>query len=360
MSLAAIAIEPSYIALDARDFQDADEVERRIVMFTMARRLIATSGVVSILTSEQTNTALYRANYYPYNDRLSMLLSHFGLDSIYSANDVRVIIQDVIERSTSLEKYIGVDVALYDDPTIVPACTEFYSDDKLLTMFGEIIGIVAAGMKLNANLADVIRICAPAASAHDCIKFSGALEVSEPDLGFCGALSMSVFLTDRYNVFIRSLDGRVLWSNAVKVEDFVFALFVGAVQRKVEAGTITELSDVALFAVGSGFSDSLVRNQASGAGRYSLATYERTVSIICGRRGGAMWHGDPVRRKQRVRGDGAIAWRAHVTSRHEALRLMYWTVEGRIEFANVGKKSELTIVEGDGQAHRSIDLGRFR
>ena len=32
---------------------------------------------------------------------------------------------------------------------------------------------------------------------------------------------------------------------------------------------------------------------------------------------------------------------------------MYWTVDGRIEFANVGVKNELVIAEGNGVAFSS-------
>ena len=46
---------------------------------------------------------------------------------------------------------------------------------------------------------------------------------------------------------------------------------------------------------------------------------------------------------QLVRGDGARAFRVHVTSGKEAIRLMFWKKGNKIEFANVGVKHELLI-----------------
>jgi hypothetical protein len=49
--------------------------------------------------------------------------------------------------------------------------------------------------------------------------------------------------------------------------------------------------------------------------------------------------------RQRVRSDGALAFRTHLTKRGVALRLMLWKMpDGTIEFANVGDKDELMIV----------------
>jgi len=48
--------------------------------------------------------------------------------------------------------------------------------------------------------------------------------------------------------------------------------------------------------------------------------------------------------KHKVRADGAVACRTHVTKRGVGLRLMFWKLQdGTIEFANIGDKDELVI-----------------
>lgn len=50
--------------------------------------------------------------------------------------------------------------------------------------------------------------------------------------------------------------------------------------------------------------------------------------------------------KQRVREDGALAFRTHLTKKGIGLRLMFWKKQnGTIEFANIGDKDELEICE---------------
>ena len=118
MSLAAIAFDPSYIALDERDFECSEDLERRILLLTSARRLISSNRALGVLTSDETGPELVRANFYPYHTRIERLLNNVGLGSIYSANDVRVIVQEIIGRSESLEEYVGVNFALYRDGAV--------------------------------------------------------------------------------------------------------------------------------------------------------------------------------------------------------------------------------------------------
>ena len=351
MSLAAIAIEPSYIAFDQRDFQNGEELERRILLLTAARRLIAADTAISILTSEETDAELVRTNYYPYHDRLKELLRHLGLGSTYSANDVRVIVQEVIGRSESLEEYVGVKHALYDnDVNISPDCTQCFSDHRLLNMFVQVLGIISAGMGANSTVGSTLRLSCPPARLYNCVQFAGTLLATEPEVGFQGEVLENVVLSDEYKSFIQSLDGLTLWRSVDDSEGFVFALLAGAARKGAAGGFFQNLSDIPMFSVGSEFAVSLARNQAMRMGRFSKATYERALSVICGNGGTAMWRRGGSGRSQIARADGALAWRCHVTSRHEALRLMYWTVDGGVEFANVGVKNELVIAEGNGEA----------
>ena len=164
---------------------------------------------------------------------------------------------------------------------------------------------------------------------------------------------MTIILSDDYKKFLASLDGLSLWRRADDAEEIVISLFVGAVERGTDAGLFRNQSDIPVFKIGSAFADSLARNQAMGMGRFSQVTYETALSVICGNAGQTMWRGGPQGRKEIRRADGALARRSHVTSRHEALRLMYWTIDGRVEFANVGVKNELVIEDGDGRTWSS-------
>ena len=355
MAIAAIAIESSYVAFDERDFQNGEDLERRILLLSSARRLITSNTVVSILMSEETNVDLVRCDYYPYHNRIEELLRHLGLDTVYSANDVRVIVQEVIGRSESLEEYIGLTVALYENDIVIsPDCTQWYSDGRLFDVFVQALGTIATGIVVNASMGNTIRLSCPPSNWCSCVQFSGTLHATEPDIGFQGKISEKVLLSDEYRTFIESLDGLTLWRSAEDAEGLVFSLFVGAVKRQAEAGSLENLTDLQEFTIGSEFAGSLARNQAMGSGRFSGALYERALSVVCGNKGKEMWRKGPNGRNQIRREDHAFAWRSHVTSRHEALRLMYWKSGEKVELANVGVKNELIIEEGNGRVVSSL------
>ena len=359
MSLAAIAFDPTYIAFDERDFECGEELERRILLLTSARRLMLSNRALGILTSDETGAELVRTNFYPYHDRMETLLNSVGLGTIYSANDVRVIVQEVIGRSESLEEYVGVNFALYGDGvTTSPDCTKCYTDGSLLELFLQVLGTVSAGLAANANIRDSLRVCCPAANSLKYLQFSGLLEETEPDLGFRGNVEADIVLVNDDVAFLQSLDGLSLWRRAVTPEEIGFSLFVGAIGKKIIRGEFRDRTDFPIFNIGSAFVDSLVANQAMGTGRFSRATFETALSVICENTGVSMWKSERSGKKQIVRRDGALAWRCHVSSRHEALRLMYWKKDGMVEFANVGNKSELTILDGDGQGSSTRKFAR--
>ena len=312
MTLAAIAIEPTYIAFDERDFGSGEELERRILLLTSARRLMASSTAIKILTSDETDAELVKSNFYPYHDRLKELLRRWGLGTIYSANDVRVIVQEVIGRSESLEDYVGVTFALYEEEAMTsPDCRQCYSDGVLLSVFLQVLGIISAGIAANSSVRDTLRLCCPPSRLWDCLRFSGVLQATEPDLGLQGAVSEEIILSDDYKKFLASLDGLSLWRRADDAEEIVISLFVGAVERGTDAGLFRNQSDIPVFKIGSAFADSLARNQAMGMGRFSQVTYETALSVICGNAGQTMWRGGPQGRKEIRRADGALARRSH-------------------------------------------------
>ena len=81
-------------------------------------------------------------------------------------------------------------------------------------------------------------------------------------------------------------------------------------------------------------------------GRYALLLIESCARIVLNNPKYPLkpFH-DGQHGQQIVRKDGARAFRTHLTKGGVALRLMLWeTVDGTIEFANVGKKAELKIL----------------
>ena len=351
MAPVAMVIEPSYMALDEQEIPSSAELERRLLVLRSARRLLQIDGVIAVLTVEETSAALLKYGYYPFDGRLGKLLRRFGLQDIYTENDFRIIVQDIIGKSNSLEEFLEVSAVMYNDQRAVnPGCGEFYSNHRLLELFVEVLGVIAAAIVVRPDLGERVRVCCPASVSVREVEFCGRLEASEPDLGYSGEVQQGIRIADRYQDFILSLDGWALWRTAENADDVVLALLVGAVKRGIASGNVRKVSDIPLFGVGSDFIESLGRNQAGGVGRFSSVTYDAAVGVLSGVGGRPMRLAKGGASPQRTRADGSIAWRSHITTSHEALRLMYWTGGGCIEFANVGVKNELFIAEGNGLA----------
>jgi hypothetical protein len=112
------------------------------------------------------------------------------------------------------------------------------------------------------------------------------------------------------------------------------------------------LSAVPVFEIGSGFYESLVRNNAGPNGGFAASVREVCARLVLGspkyevRDFLISRPGKKGKMRPLVRA-GDTAHRTHITKRHEALRLMLWTRSGgALEFANIGPKSELRIDMG--------------
>lgn len=144
--------------------------------------------------------------------------------------------------------------------------------------------------------------------------------------------------------FISNLDGYSLFSNATNLSSLKCALYCGCVNflKKHYNQENIEWDD---FKIGRDFYDSLIRNQCANAQEYSSVVYETIIQVLCRHPKNEV---KPFRVSsnstiQRTIGD-LKAWRTHITSKHQALRLMFWVDSNRvITLANVGPKFEENI-----------------
>lgn len=144
--------------------------------------------------------------------------------------------------------------------------------------------------------------------------------------------------------FIRSVDGYSLYKDANDSSSLKCALYCGCVNF-LNNNFPTESIEWDDFKIGDDFLDSLLRNQGAMAQEFSSVVYETLIQVLCRHPKNEV---KPFRissrsTEQRVHGD-LKAYRTHVTSRHQALRLMFWVDSDRIiTLANIGSKFEEEI-----------------
>ena len=115
------------------------------------------------------------------------------------------------------------------------------------------------------------------------------------------------------------------------------------VARLVAAGSPNEKIS---YSMGSQFLSTAQIWDCGQEGRYTLLLIESCARIVLNNPKNPLKPFlDEQHGKQKIRNDGALAFRTHLTKGKVALRLMLWKLaDGTIEFANVGKKAELKIL----------------
>jgi len=135
-----------------------------------------------------------------------------------------------------------------------------------------------------------------------------------------------------------------LWACAASADELSVAIAIGALAMLKDGGEGPEVMPEQ-FSVGTGFLESIRRNQAAGAGSFANVVAETCFALAAG-----MFKGkDRICGKKTAEArasDGAEGRRTHVTKSAIGLRLMYWRAKSGIEFANVGPKNELYISPG--------------
>jgi hypothetical protein len=162
-----------------------------------------------------------------------------------------------------------------------------------------------------------------------------------------------------------SVGARTLWNEASTPEQLHFALMVAVTDLLRAKGLSHRPEDVPEFSIGSDFFETALRYGAAG----SWGTNRDLLREACAR----IVVNDPkypigeLRRANKVgklvpisrHSDGALACRTHLQKSHAALRLMFWRrKDGSAEFANVGPKAELEILDGTNEPTERHDCWR--
>ncbi len=345
----AWAIEITCFAFDESEFQSAAQLQMRLDSLIEAQRLLADDSPLKILVSEETCTKLAQTDHLPIHAKLERVLSRFGLSQYYSTNDVMVLIYDLLNRAKPIEEFVDMMICNYEEDQSTNAdCSDYFFSRELYEIFLSSLGLLAAAYKLTPDLSGRVRVACPPARFLEFTDFSGTLIESLPATEHVGPLTERIVLRNSFQEFILSLDDFELWTTSTDRVSAGFALFVGAAKYSLQNGLVADLATLPKIRIGSEFFDSLNDNQAVGTGRFAQSTFESSIKAICLNDGVRFRTGPRQADPQVNRFDGALAWRKHVSRRHEALRLMYWTIGSTIELANVGPKAELHIAEGDG------------
>ena len=158
-------------------------------------------------------------------------------------------------------------------------------------------------------------------------------------------ISQSIPIVFSHEQLIETLDLWSVWDGASS-EEGVRCCIDARVKNLISLGAVDD--EVCDFVIGKCFVASLKGWSANLRRDYAMVTVESCARVVLG------IPKNPVSEfrqsaegtaKQRIRDDGALAFRTHLTKKGVGLRLMFWKlIDGVIEFANIGGKDELKIL----------------
>lgn len=310
-----------------------------------------------ILLSDSVRVALNDDEEFPHRHKLAELINKFGC-TIADANTVSKLTNAILEKTPSIEDHYGIKAILFEEDSFVcdpiailnrlnKNCRLAFKDDLLIACIKdkertfdnlESRLIVASGWAIENPMPAIIAI---KADIHDIEMFA---QDAAPIFNMPVSISQNIPVSFSHEKLIKSLDLWTIWNKASD-DEAVRSCIEIRVKNFVSSGEYDNTQ--CNFVIGSNFVSSLHKWNAASRNDYAMVTVESCARIVIG------IPKNPLNEfresaegtaNQRSRGDGALAFRTHLTKSGVGLRLMFWKrSDGTIEFANIGGKDELEI-----------------
>jgi hypothetical protein len=313
-----------------------DIFESRISDLITIKREIE-SGGNRVVIEANTLVKLTNLEYYPcppiFKKNIPPELLEF-----FSPKDIAKVIHNIASMTMDFEHSIPESVAYWNNKTINPnlaGCCHERSE-----AISQLIEEVFLANYLHEKTLSILHH--PIEEKIKSIEFSGELTHSIPETQPLPPLTVQSFVPvfSSYTDFLSTFDASEAYNKARTQLQVIDALILGGASVAKQHGKIS----VTMHTYGPRFFDSLKEHQCAPGQRFSNTAFEVICHVIAGVEKYAHnpMYADLDKKEQLIR-DEKHAWRTHITKGNPALRLMYWTKEGQITFANVGNKNALEI-----------------
>ena len=356
MSAQAVIVDPFLLCLP-NPCNSLDQLEEFIDAIVGWRGFLDRADTC-VLLSDSARDALNTDGEFPHRHRLAALITRFGC-AVADVNTISKVVNSILDRAPALEDYFGIDTVLIEEDSFefAPAVIlDRLSKNCRSALRGDLL---IAGIKDRENVNDSLgshlmvasggvtehplpRIITIKADIHD-IDMVSADCGRMMELPIC--ISQSIPIVFSHEQLIETLDLWSVWDRASS-EEAVRCCIDARVKKLISSGAVDD--EICDFVIGKGFVASLKEWRANLRRDYAMVTVESCARIVLG------IPKNPVSEfrqsgegaaKQRIRDDGALAFRTHLTKKGVGLRLMFWKLtDGVIEFANIGGKDELKIL----------------
>jgi hypothetical protein len=346
-----VCLDASLVAIP--NFADSAQIAEEIIFNAFDFSSAITSKLnINFVTSPKIDAVLYDNKCYPDFEIISEFLAEMQLLGVFSPNDVLSAYQTILDRSTRIEP-LGGDVVDYVDFNCEPPLPDNLFPSALAAEIKR--NLLVIGIAAETEFV-AVALGLPAAAVPARLQIDGSVRLALPSSDSPNAvidvLSTGIpVLHSPSKLLVDDWSGS-LWADAASAYDFHLAISIRATLLCRERLASATADDLRKFSIGPEFVQSLVAHQAAKSGRFAeivLNVCAQLVAGVCNRFKRHMGQPAKIVRSR----DNAKAMRVHLTDSHEGLRLMYWENDQKIEFANIGPKFELMIVEGYEGGDRS-------
>lgn len=319
------------------------QVDEHVNGMRLLKELVSSSDI-DVKCEDSILSNMQEAGYYPCAKILSRAFPG-GEDCVHSAQDVSKIINNIISNFEECSPEVTSHEIEWNSFTVVPPI-ETISDERKNNVEIFLRNILSRKFLLSEEFSFFYSQRNKPILQSQKFSLSGTIS----DIYPAGSIAMPVELSNEItahgnlNDFINNIDGYSLYKVASDISSLKCALFFGCVNflNNNYASEKFEWDD---FKIGADFLDSLLRHQGAIEQEFSSVVYETIVQVLCRHPKNEV---TPFRvssksTEQRTHGD-LRAFRTHITSRHQALRLMFWVDSNQIiTLANIGPKFEESI-----------------
>ncbi|MBJ9975261.1 hypothetical protein IAE35_05390 [Pseudomonas sp. S75] len=294
------------------------------------------------LLEDEAYLKLQLANRFPTDKVFSKNIQEDGV-SIYSANDITTIVNQILSTAKSMEERDYFWVSDWNDLTLAPEIPEHDIPNRPSEL---------SELFVNLALYSLTQGKSPCALHHyppftPLTEVNGTLLNAHPSqLSFPIQVKQPIPVHATYKSYFSHINGSHFFSADMSKYDLKLGIYSYALRIAREAGDDLRTVEWSSFSIGDDFMESMRDNQSHFEQRYFTTLIDCMSHIVADRPKNQLspffthaGSGIQIQRNEN------LAFRSHITKSGAALRLMHWqTPSGKIIFANVGVKSELKIL----------------
>ena len=344
---ASLVLEPAVLAMPALS-RDEVSITKAIETIVLLSEALRETDFDICLLSDAANY-LAEADLYPVSRSIDQSLADSGLSHVFTTEDIRRSIQNILQQAKRLESTSGVEFLVPEvmqaEPDVLSARTHNSLKESLEVTLAHVALLMQKTSKSNVSVLMADRF------AGEEIRLS--TDITEITPVFQGHdklqnLVCTIALVESASSFGEGLDADELWQIAENETEMRAAISVKACKLRKTSGCTAPKENCDGFAIGSSFCATMHRCQSMPSGKYGTLTFESIARLVAKSPTELPKKlyklSDTGDRVDVVRDDGAIGWRLHVTKSGEGIRLMFWRLRNAsIEFANVGPKNDVDI-----------------